>query len=94
MGGQFADNDDHRHLAQRLSTAVWVQRGTARRLIPPLAGMAADRRQFRSGSVAVVAVALMQGRHAVHCPERRVDAGFGGLRATTQHVDRRWCGTR
>jgi hypothetical protein len=38
------------------------------------------------------AAALMPGRHAVDCPERRVHAGFGGLRATTQHVDRRWWG--
>ena len=64
MGGQFVDNDDRRRSAQRLSMAVWVQCGTARGLIRPLAGMAAEvfaaRRgqrspTVRSGSVAVVA---------------------------------------
>jgi hypothetical protein len=64
MGGQFVDNDDRRRSAQRLSMAVWVQCGTARGLIPPLDGMAAEvfaaRRgqrspTVRSGSVAVVA---------------------------------------
>jgi hypothetical protein len=114
MSGQFVDNDGRRRSAQRSSTAVWVQCGTAPGLVPPLAGMAAEvfaaRRGQRSppalsDSVAVIAAwtpmrlrlsdfvaALMPGRHAVDCPERRVDAGFGGLRATTQHVDRRWWG--
>jgi hypothetical protein len=58
-----------------------------------------------SSSVAVVALstpirrrlsdfaaALMAATPAADCAEVRVDAGFGGLRATTQHEDRRWWG--
>ena len=35
------------------------------------------------------AAALMAATPAADCAEVRVDAGFGGLRATTQRVDRR-----
>jgi hypothetical protein len=38
------------------------------------------------------AAALMAATPAADCAEGRVDAGFGGLRATTQHEDRRWWG--
>jgi hypothetical protein len=58
MGGQFVDDDGRRRSAQRLSMAVWVQCGTARGLIPPLAGMAAEvfaaRRGRRQGQFAPV----------------------------------------
>ena len=49
MSGQFVDNDGHRRSTQRLSMAVWVQCGSARGLIPPLAGMAAEVFAARRG---------------------------------------------
>jgi hypothetical protein len=63
MSGQFVDDDGRRRSAQRLSTAVWVQCGTARRLIPPLAGMAAEvfaaRRGQRSPTILSESVAVV-----------------------------------
>jgi hypothetical protein len=63
MGGQFVDDDGCRRSAHRLSTALLVQCGTARGLIPAWAGMAAAvfaaRRGQRSPTVLSDSVAVV-----------------------------------
>jgi hypothetical protein len=49
MGGQFVDDDGCWRSARRLSTAVLVQWGTSRGLIPPLGGMPAEVFAARPG---------------------------------------------
>jgi hypothetical protein len=88
MGGQFVDDDGRRRSAHRLSTAVWVQCGTARGLIPPLAGMPAEvlaaRRGQRSPTVLSDSVAVI----ALSTPTRlRLSDFAAALMPETHAVD-------